>query len=216
MPYGREEAVSRLKICGITDAVFAVEAARRGVDYIGFVFAAGSPRHVTVERAREIADAVRGTKIPCPRFVGVFVEHAVDEILRIADAVPLDVVQLHCPCDADKIAQVKANGFEVWRLYDATEGEVRKGEDAVLLDGRDGKRCGGTGKSADWSLVAKLKRAGCRVVLAGGISSSNIAAAEATDADVVDVNSTLETAPGVKSTDRLEELFCSLHVKSEM
>ena len=207
MRCGREETVPKLKVCGITDAAFAVEAARRGVDYLGLIFAEGSPRRVTVEQAREIVDAVRGAKIPCPRFAGVFAEHAADVILRMAGAVPLDVIQLHCACDADKVARVKAKGFEVWRLYDAAEGDVCKDEDAVLLDGRDGNRCGGTGKNADWSLVAKLKRAGRRVVLAGGISSLNIAAAVATGADVIDVNSALETAPGVKSVDRLEELF---------
>ena len=69
----------RLKVCGITDAAFAAEAARRGVDYLGLIFAAGSPRRVTPEQAREIVAAARGV-----RFVGVFVEQDVAEIERIA------------------------------------------------------------------------------------------------------------------------------------
>ena len=63
----------RLKVCGVTDPAFAVEAARRGVSYLGLIFAAKSPRRVSVERAREIAGALtaEGSK---PSFVGVFVE----------------------------------------------------------------------------------------------------------------------------------------------
>ena len=60
---------------------------------------------------------------------------------------------------------------------------------------------------ADWSLVEPLRRAGRRVVLAGGISASNIADAVATGADVIDVNSSIETSPGVKSLALLDELL---------
>ena len=56
----------------------------------------------------------------------------------------------------------------------------------------------------------ELKRAGRRVVLAGAISAENIAAAVATGADVIDVNSSLETAPGVKSVERLDSLLSQL------
>ncbi len=189
----------QLKVCGITDAAFALEAARRGIDYLGFIFAAGSPRRVDAARAREIAQNVRHeTGVDAPRFVGVFVEQDVPEILQIAKAVPLDVVQLHGAYGSEKVAAIKAQGYEVWRL--AGDGQDCAGEDATLLDGRDGARSGGTGRLADWSRIADLKRAGRRVVLAGGISAANAAAAATSGADIVDVNSSLETAPGVKST----------------
>ena len=195
----------RLKICGITDAAFAVEAARRGVDYLGLIFAAKSPRRVTVEQAREIVAVVAGG----PRFVGVFVEQNTGEILRIAKAVPLDVIQLHRAADAAEVAALKAEGFEVWQLYDLTgrSGFCAAEADAVLLDGRDGARIGGTGRRADWSLVAALQREGLRVILAGGLSAANIAAAAATGADILDVNSSLETSPGRKSIPMLDDFF---------
>ena len=87
----------KLKICGVNDAGFAVEAARRGVDYIGLIFVAKSPRCVALGDAKAIrAAAVRavadGKK---PRFAGVFTDASRHEIARIADEVPLDVVQLH-------------------------------------------------------------------------------------------------------------------------
>ncbi len=200
----------QLKICGITDAAFAVEAARRGIDYLGLIFAEGSPRRVTVEQARQIVSAVRGDPLAgrgvpdAPRFVGVFVNHSAEEIVKIATSLALDVIQLHGNYGAEQVAALKEKGFEVWRLFVEQE---RDAPDAVLLDGRKGTQCGGTGVRADWSLVEPLKRAGRRVVLAGGIAVANIADAAATGADVIDVNSSLETAPGKKSLALLDELL---------
>ena len=194
-----------LKVCGVTDAAFACAAAQRGVDYLGFIFAEGSPRRVTPAKAKEIRGTVErrstaGTDLP--RFVGVFVAQTAGEIAEIARDVPLDVIQLHGDYGADAVSELKAAGYEVWRLHNPVGG----GEDAVLLDGRRGTES----RRADWSLVAELKRAGRRVVLAGAISAENIAAAVATGADVIDVNSSLETAPGVKSVERLDALLGEL------
>lgn len=209
----------RLKVCGINDAAFAVEAARRGVDFLGFIFAPGSPRRVSPGAAKEIADLVRAViSFPSkPRFVGVFTSHSAEEIAEIADFARLDVVQLHSrDYGADEIKFLKAKVGEVWVLHGGEAGAEDSGgtddgrrcaADAVLLDGSDGKRSGGTGMRADWSLVAGLKAEGRRVVLAGGISAENIAAATATGADVIDVNSSLETSPGVKSASSLDLLL---------
>ena len=193
----------RLKVCGITDAAFAAEAARRGVDYLGLIFAAGSPRRVTPEQAREIVAAARGV-----RFVGVFVEQDVAEIERIAKFVPISVIQLHGDYGAEDVAALKAAGYEVWQL--CGQDSCATVADAVLLDGRKGTQRGGTGMRADWSQVAALKRAGRRVILAGGISAANVVAAAATGADVLDANSALETSPGRKSVRLLDEFLASM------
>jgi indole-3-glycerol phosphate synthase/phosphoribosylanthranilate isomerase len=194
----------KVKVCGVTDAVFATAAAQRGVDYLGVIFVARSPRCVTQAQTQKIAQAARTARpVKPPRIVGVFVEQTAREIAALATAVPLDVVQLHGAYDASDVAALKAKGLEVWRLYDG----AAAGEDATLLDGQVGKRRGGTGQLADWSLVAELKQQGRRVVLAGGLSADNIAAAAATGADILDVNSSLETTPGVKSIERLDALL---------
>jgi indole-3-glycerol phosphate synthase/phosphoribosylanthranilate isomerase len=135
--------------------------------------------------------------------VGVFVDHSADEIAGIAAFVGLDVVQLHGDYDDDAVVATKARGYEVWRLYNAARGYDAKAADAILLDGRRGNES----RRADWSLVEPLRRDGCRVVLAGGISTANIAAAIATGADVIDVNSSIEVAPGKKSLALLDELL---------
>ena len=197
-----------LKICGITDGCFARAAAEGGVDYLGFIFASKSPRCVTPERAAEIVAAVR--TVASPRMVGVFTPRPVADILCVADAVGFDVVQLHGRYAPADVAAVKASGREVWLLDDGGDPGATVA-DGILIDGVKGDRLGGTGERSDWSRVAVVKAAGKKAILAGGLSVKNIADAYATGADVLDVNSSLETAPGVKSLDLLAPLLRKLN-----
>ena len=196
-----------LKICGIADPVFACAAAEGGVDYLGFIFASGSPRAVTPERAAEIIAAVR--RNAAPRMVGVFTLRPVADVLRVADEVGFDVVQLHGRFTPEDVAAVKASGREVW-LLDAGGAPGATAADGILLDGVKGDQVGGTGELSNWSRVAVVQAAGKKAILAGGLSAANIVAARATGADVLDVNSSLETSPGVKSLDRLAMLLAQL------
>lgn len=84
----------QIKICGITTVDDALLAAEAGADAIGLNFYEQSPRCVTPERARKIADALRGLRRP-PRVVGVFVNRAVPSIWEIALAAEIDAFQLH-------------------------------------------------------------------------------------------------------------------------
>ena len=191
----------KIKVCGVNDAQFAQRAEELGVDYLGFIFAEGSPRRITPEKAAGIAAVLSG-KV---KKVGVFTATSAHEILEIARCVPLDVVQLHSlDYGADEIQRLKTAGLEVWRLHEPC------GADAVLLDGAAGGRCGGTGRLADRRCASELAAAGVRVVLAGGISAENAASAAATGCAVLDVNSSLETAPGVKSIERLEAFMSAV------
>ena len=79
-----------------------------------------------------------------------------------------------------------------------------------MLDGRTAAGTGGTGTLADWRLAAALADAGVRVVLAGGISADNAVDAARTGCAVLDVNSSLETAPAVKSEKLLERFFAAI------
>ena len=198
-----------LKICGITDSVFACAAAEGRVDYLGFIFANGSPRGIEPVRATEIISTVRRRRT-IPRMVGVFTPRPVADILRISDEVGFDVVQLHGRYVPEDVAAVKASGREVWLLDDGGD-PCATVADGILIDGVKGDQLGGTGELSDWSRVAVVKAAGKKAILAGGLSVENIADAYATGADVLDVNSSLETAPGVKSLDLLAPLLRKLN-----
>ena len=83
-----------LKICGVNDGAFAVEAARCGADFLGFIFAEASPRRVTPGKASAIrAQVLAAGAARSPRFVGVFTDTPADEIATVAALVPLDDVE---------------------------------------------------------------------------------------------------------------------------
>ena len=224
----------KLKICGVRDGAFARRAEELGVNYLGFIFAEKSPRYVTPDAAAAIAATLGRARGPVfakattgkpqrvapVKLVGVFTTSTVEEILQISRKIPIDVVQLHSrEYGADEIQRLKAAGLEVWQLG-AREGTAKVADflnpgegavvpEAVLLDGWDGTLCGGTGRRADWEFASELAAAGVRVVLAGGLSSANIGAAAATGCAVLDVNSSIEESPGVKTLALLEDLFQS-------
>ena len=193
-----------LKTCGITDPVFACAAAEGGVDYLGFIFSSKSPRGIEPARAAEIIAAVR--RAASPKMVGVFTLRPVADVLRVVDEVGCDVVQLHGRFMPEDVAAVKATGREAWLLDDGGDPGATAA-DGILIDGVKGNLVGGTGERSDWSRVGVVQAAGKKAILAGGLSAANIAAARATGADVLDVNSSLETTPGVKSADLLAELL---------
>ena len=172
----------KVKICGINDAVFAAEAARLGVDYLGFIFEPSSPRYVTVEKVTEIVSSLDASLKRRVRLVGVFVRETPAEITETMRRAGRDVVQLHRRATEEDVSALKAAGYEVWTLAGGAEG------DGVLFDSSHGD-----GDTA-------FRIGNYKSIIAGRIGVENVADALALKPDIIDVNSTLETAPGVKST----------------
>ena len=114
----------KIKICGINDAVFAAEAVRLGVDYLGFIFEPSSPRFVTLEKAEEIVSSLDASLRRRVRLVGVFVRETPAEIIATMRRVGLDVVQLHRRASSEDVAALKAAGYEVWTLAGGADGIV--------------------------------------------------------------------------------------------
>ena len=184
----------KIKVCGTNDAVFAAEAVRLGVDYLGFIFEPSSPRYVTVEKARSICSCLKqrheaidssASLRLCvekkPVLVGVFVRETPAEIITTMRRVGLDVVQLHRRATKEDVDALKAAGYEVWTLAGGAEG------DGVLFDSSHGD-----GDTA-------FRDGNYKSIIAGRIGAGNVADALALRPDIIDVNSSLETAPGVKS-----------------
>ena len=183
----------KIKVCGTNDAVFAAEAVRLGVDYLGFIFEPSSPRYVTVEKASEIVSSLDASLRRRVRLVGVFVRETPAEIAVTMRRTGLDVVQLHRRAAKEDVAALKAAGYEVWTLACGAEG------DGVLFDSSHGD-----GDTA-------LRKGNFKSIIAGRIGVENVADALALKPDIIDVNSSLETAPGVKSTILLAGLLAKLH-----
>ena len=178
--------MSKIKICGVNEAAFAIRAEELGADYLGLIFAEESPRCVTVGKAREIAVALNGSS----RLVGVFTTATVGEIAATAAAVGFGIVQLHRRAASADIDALKAMGYEVWSLAGGGENA-----DALVFDSSHG----------DGETV--LRRGPFKTILGGGISAENLPRAFAARADVIDVSGSLESARGIKSIAKLESFW---------
>jgi phosphoribosylanthranilate isomerase len=66
---------------------------------------------------------------------------------------------------------------------------------------------GGTGTTFDWEIAIAAKAYG-RIILAGGLNPDNIGEAiQTVKPHAIDVNSGVESAPGKKDKNKLEQLF---------
>jgi phosphoribosylanthranilate isomerase len=198
--------VSRVfvKICGITSPADALAAVEAGADAVGLVFWPGSPRAVTTDKAREVAAELP----PFVVKVGVFVDAGHDEMARVADAVGLDLLQLHggeppeaLPGLPRRVLKAIAVG-EGFVAADALRYEADAA--GLLLDTHTESTPGGTGRVFDWSLARAVRERSRFLVLAGGLSADNVAAAiAAVRPHGVDASSGLERAPGKKDHARV-------------
>jgi phosphoribosylanthranilate isomerase len=203
----------RVKVCGITRAEDALALDALGVDYLGFNFWPGSKRYIRPEAAAAIIAQLRHA---AP--VGVFVDHPPDELASIAAQTGIKAAQLHGSEGWDTLERF---GLPVIKAIPHTrlgdwggllpEWALRSGQPRhFLVDTQAGPGSGGfggTGAAFDWNLLkdAKLPRP---FFLAGGIGPENIAEAVRVARPLglyaVDLNSRVETAPGVKDVALVE------------
>ena len=195
-----------VKICGITREADAEAAVAAGASAIGFIFWPKSPRYVEPERAAAIVRTLPPFVTP----VGVFVNESVEHMNAVADTVGLGVVQLHGDEEPTLLNGINRPVVKaLWRV--GAESVVGWPERVVLLvDAHDPKRRGGTGARADWDAAAGLATSR-RILLAGGITPANVVEAVTRVRPFgIDVSSGVEDAPGIKSADRIRELFEAL------
>lgn len=202
-----------IKICGLTDAAALDAAIKARADYAGFVFFPPSPRNLSPRDAAPLSARAEGRI----GRVGLFVDAEDAAIAEALAAAPLDALQLHGKETPERAAQIKAQfGLPVWKaLSVAAAADVAKAQayagaaDLILFDAKTPKGTlpGGMGLSFDWSLVANWKGP-IAWGLAGGLTPDNVAeAARLTGTPLVDTSSGVESAPGVKDSERIAA-FC--------
>jgi len=202
--------MTRVKICGITNLVDALRAARFGAEALGFVFHKKSPRYISPYKVRKIIEGLPPFVTP----VGVFVnlkEGAVKDILRFTG---IRVAQFHgeespeyCRHFRD-VATIKA--FRVGEDFDISTVKAYQ-TSAYLFDAFSSEAYGGTGKTFDWSLIRAAKDFSRPIIISGGINAGNVLEViESAKPYAVDVSSGVEDAPGKKSERLMTELFARL------
>lgn len=199
----------RVKICGVTTPADARHAADVGADAVGLNFYPKSPRFLTPAAAAAIVRALPPFTAP----VGVFVGKPMRQACAVAFQLGLRAVQTYDgnpPADDPfPFAHVPAFRVAGSGQLDAVSRYVEAARAAgrvpaaVLIDSYVPGQMGGTGHVAPWHLLAGFDP-GVPVVLAGGLTPENVAAAvTAVRPWGVDVASGVESSPGVKDPEKV-------------
>ena len=209
--YGPTYYTPKVKMCGISKVETIPAIVDAKPDYMGLVFAP-SKRQVTVDQAKTLVEelhkqyAVRYNSETI-KTVGVFVNETVENLLKIAEEVKLDVIQLHGDEDESFIQILKEqSNVEVWKaiqVRSAADAEkwIDSSADMLLFDAYHKDERGGTGEVFDWSSLDEFERP---FMLAGGIDSTNVARAIRTVRPYgIDISSGIETE-GVKDDEKMK------------
>lgn len=195
-----------VKICGVTTIADAIGCVHLGASAIGLNFVPTSPRRVTMEQAREIADAMRekgalGQKGAL--VVGVVADIDVDAMRALVREVGLGCLQLHGAEAPETVAALLPHAYKAVHIASAADVDAARAfpGEHLLADAKVGGALGGTGATFDWSLVKDLARER-RLTLAGGLRPENVEqAVRAVRPYCVDVASGVEREPGIKDLD---------------
>ena len=197
--------VTRVKVCGITrheDAELAVEL---GAWALGVILWEGSERRSSFPEAERIARTLRRRAEIC----GVFVNATLDDVAGATDALGLTMVQLHGDEGPAYCAEVaRRTGAKVVKAARVRSGAdvqalQRFHTDFHMLDTHRPGRYGGTGETFDWELAA-ARRSDVPLILSGGLTPQNVAAAIAAARPfAVDTAGGTEARPGIKDPEKL-------------
>jgi phosphoribosylanthranilate isomerase len=181
----------RVKICGVTRARDARLAAKLGAWAVGMIFVPGTPRYLTLSRAKRVRAAIPEGVLA----VGVFRRPNLRDLSRAIRELRLDAVQLYG--DAPSI-HIFSTGAKL-RFIEPARSDA---------DRRAGRGPSDRSRREAWKTAASLKRRGVRAVLAGGLAPGNAAeAAAAAKPWALDVSSGVERRPGVKDPALLRAFF---------
>jgi phosphoribosylanthranilate isomerase len=207
-----------VKICGLSSPETVKAALAAGANLVGFVFYPKSPRNVSPETAKSLAQLARGQA----RIVALIVDaddSFIDEIRREVDP---DFFQAHGHETPERITEISARtGKPVIKaikvLTDTDVAQAKAYEHSAALILYDAKAPetlkhalpGGNGIAFDWTLVGSGKGASA-FILSGGLTPGNVAEAiKVTGASIVDVSSGVEKTPGIKDIDLIRDFIAA-------
>ncbi|CAM7820739.1 bifunctional indole-3-glycerol-phosphate synthase TrpC/phosphoribosylanthranilate isomerase TrpF [Atlantibacter hermannii] len=192
------------KVCGLTRPEDASAAYEAGAIFGGLIFAASSPRVVTPEQAQAV---MAGAPL---RYVGVFRDNPVQDVVTLAETLSLSAVQLHGSEDQSYINTLRAalpESVAIWKALSVAHSlpvrDLHYVDRYVFDNGQ-----GGSGQRFDWSLLKGQDLD--NVLLAGGLAADNCVEAAKLGCRGLDFNSGVESAPGIKDSNKLAAVFKTL------
>jgi phosphoribosylanthranilate isomerase len=205
----------QIKICGVTNIKDARACSELGASMIGFNFYPQSSRYIEPKLARRIIEAIP----PRVLAVGVFVDAGAEQIRNIADVAGVRCVQIHGSASPDTCSEL-AHEFRVIRAF-SMDPQFRPGKVSlfgdcdVLVDAYHPSLRGGTGLTCDWPAARTARSFARFLILSGGLTKQNVGQAIATVAPhAVDVCSGVESAPGTKDHQALEDFITAVRAAS--
>jgi len=198
----RDYRRTHIKMCGMTRPEDLIKACQLGVDAVGLVFYPPSPRSLSLALAEPLAALTPALT----RRVALMVNPDAGFVREVVAATQADMLQFHGDESADFCQQFGKPYIKALRVKNAAEvvGLItqHRAADLILLDAYVPGIPGGTGQTFDWSLVPDTLAA--KVMLAGGLNETNVPVAiERIRPYAVDVSGGIETAPGIKSADKM-------------
>jgi len=182
------------------DALLAVAL---GADAIGFIFASGSARQVTPEKVKQIVSRLPHGVVT----VGVFRDERPERVVETVNSIGLAGAQVHGREPISEVRWIRKRVQFVIQGFAAGDPAVAAAAngpaDVVLIDSSEP----GSGQVFDWSL-ADGAPGGVRLLVAGGLTPDNVAAAIARVRPWgVDVATGVESAPGRKDPRKLRRFI---------
>ena len=199
-----------VKICGLSTPETLDAALDAGADMVGFVFFEASPRHLSLDRARELGTQVKGRALK----VALSVDADNAMLSNIVETLKPDWLQLHGSESVARVRDIKQQfalpvmkviGVETKDDLAALPGYASVA-DRIMFDARapkDATRPGGLGVPFDWHVLDDIARDHA-FMLSGGLTADNVAdAIRIAQPWGVDVSSGVERTPGVKDADMI-------------
>jgi phosphoribosylanthranilate isomerase len=199
-----------VKICGLSTRETLDVALQAGADMVGFVFFPPSPRHLSLETARELGKQAKGRAVK----VALTVDADDATLENIVETLRPDIFQLHGKETIARLRDIKQKfGLPVMKVLAvetvadlAPLAGYAAVADRILFDARAPKgasRPGGLGAVFDWHVLENIDLK-LPFMVSGGLNADNVAeAVRVTRAGGVDVSSGVERSPGIKDPEMI-------------
>ena len=174
------------------------------------VFYAKSQRAVSLDQASAIVENLP----PLISKLGLFVDADPGLVREAIHAATLDMLQFHGQETARDCELYAWPYIKALRIAPGVDVRQLSGPFAsakgLLLDTWVEGLAGGTGQVFDWSLIPETM--GKPIVLAGGLTAANVAAAiHAVRPFAVDVSGGIESRPGLKDKEKMQDFIRSVN-----
>ena len=196
-----------VKICGLSTLESVDAAIDAGANLVGLVFYPRSPRNVSVQKAKTLADHARGRA----KIVALIVDADDAALQDINKNVAPDLYQAHGSETPQRVLEISGltgkpviKAIKVGDVKDIAKAADYAGKASLILyDAKVPEALvnalpGGNGLAFDWNLLGSSRQSE-GFLLSGGLNPENVARAiRLTGAPIVDVSSGVESAPGKK------------------